>query len=398
MPATRDAVSTLKGYYYQFDFFILKLLQASTDDTVVVMEGIEDVDIKTASETTAIQCKYYAGTDYNHSKIAEPIRYMLKGYVSKPAVHLKYKLYGYYKSGSNKLTLPLTVEFVKKHFLSYTVKGVRHEFHTEEGISDDQINGFIGNLDINLNALEYEEQENAIRQAIRNEFNVRPESTVDYYYNTALGLVRKLCTAPEVAARSISKGEFVNILKNSATDSFDAWFLIKKGRDKYCHLMRSRYFSSYNVSPNKRFFLIDAKGATVQQIVKIIEQIKNKYSKFGPRIEKPFSPYIYLHHVSDIDKASVMQTLVEDRIIICDGYSFKGASFDVKVMTESIKHDHRIDIRIIHSLDELNQIIPLLHGSKEIYQFYMEKAFYERTDSNVVKICISDITDINAII
>lgn len=45
MPCTRDAVATLKGYYYQFDYFILQLLEAATEDTVVTLEGMEDVDI-----------------------------------------------------------------------------------------------------------------------------------------------------------------------------------------------------------------------------------------------------------------------------------------------------------------------------------------------------------------
>ena len=70
MSSIRDTVITLEGYYYQFDFFILQLLEAAADDIVVTLDGMEDVDIKTATDTTAVQCKYYAGTDYTHSKIA----------------------------------------------------------------------------------------------------------------------------------------------------------------------------------------------------------------------------------------------------------------------------------------------------------------------------------------
>lgn len=54
MSSSRDAVATLKGYYYQFDYFILQLLTAATDDTVVTLEGMEDVDIKTATEISAV--------------------------------------------------------------------------------------------------------------------------------------------------------------------------------------------------------------------------------------------------------------------------------------------------------------------------------------------------------
>lgn len=42
---SREATSTIKGYYYQFDYFILQLLQLQDDDDSVRIEGIEDVDI-----------------------------------------------------------------------------------------------------------------------------------------------------------------------------------------------------------------------------------------------------------------------------------------------------------------------------------------------------------------
>ena len=44
MARTREATATIKGYYYQFDLFILELLQLPSDDDRVCLEGIEDVD------------------------------------------------------------------------------------------------------------------------------------------------------------------------------------------------------------------------------------------------------------------------------------------------------------------------------------------------------------------
>ena len=42
---TRAADATIKGYYYQFDTSILKLLDLSTNSDTVTIEGIEDIDI-----------------------------------------------------------------------------------------------------------------------------------------------------------------------------------------------------------------------------------------------------------------------------------------------------------------------------------------------------------------
>ena len=58
MSRKRDAVDTIKGYYYQFNYSIQCILNGNDDDEFTV-EGIEDVDAASGDETLAIQCKYY---------------------------------------------------------------------------------------------------------------------------------------------------------------------------------------------------------------------------------------------------------------------------------------------------------------------------------------------------
>lgn len=77
----RNAVNTIKGYFYQFDYSILRILELDNSDDSITVEHIEDIDVKTANETTAIQCKYYEKTEYNHSTIAKPIRFMLLNFI-----------------------------------------------------------------------------------------------------------------------------------------------------------------------------------------------------------------------------------------------------------------------------------------------------------------------------
>lgn len=400
MAHSRDAIDTLRGYYYQFDYFILKLLTADNDDDMITLEGIEDVDIQSVTETTAVQCKYYAGTDYNHSKIAQPIRFMLKGFVNHVGLPLNYKLYGFYKSGTEKLTLPLTLDFVKKHFLTYTSEKVKHEFHIDEGISDAQISDFISHLEVSLNAKTYEQQEKEVQLAIKTVFNLKGnvEKQVFFFYNRALAVVRQFCIEPDVAKRTLSKRQFVELLKQEASLTFDAWYLVKKGKEQYCRLMRSRYFSTLNVSPVKRFFLIDTAGATVPQIIKVIRQVKEKYSKFALRLDRPFCPFIYLEGISEADKNTVIKTLIEDRLIIKDGYAYRGADFNAQSLACNITQDQRVDIKYLHTTDEMNQVLSLVRGTKLIYQFYLERPFYSYADGSDIKINITEINDIISII
>ncbi len=58
MEKGRDATDTIIGYYYQFDYTILQLLELQNEDDAVTIEGIEDVDILTTDSMEAVQCKY----------------------------------------------------------------------------------------------------------------------------------------------------------------------------------------------------------------------------------------------------------------------------------------------------------------------------------------------------
>jgi hypothetical protein len=53
----RSAVSTIRGYFYQFDRSILSILNLVEAQESVSIECIEDIDVRTATETTAVQCK-----------------------------------------------------------------------------------------------------------------------------------------------------------------------------------------------------------------------------------------------------------------------------------------------------------------------------------------------------
>ena len=132
--ASRSAEATIKGYFYQFDSSILELLKLESDLDSISVEGIEDIDINTATEQTAIQCKYYEGTEYNHSVIAEPIRLMLNHfseYKRDNANKINYILRGHYKSGQHKLSLPIDINYLKNHFLTYSQNKIKRQHFTD---------------------------------------------------------------------------------------------------------------------------------------------------------------------------------------------------------------------------------------------------------------------------
>ena len=140
--SNRSATDTIKGYFYQFDYSICQLLNLPLNTDQITVEGIEDVDIESLSRTTAVQCKYYSKTEYNHSVIAKPIRLMLSHFAelknnNSPVV--QYHLYGHYKSGQNKLTLPIDLIFLKDKLLTFRSGGIQKKHHIELGVDDSEL-------------------------------------------------------------------------------------------------------------------------------------------------------------------------------------------------------------------------------------------------------------------
>ena len=201
----RSAIDTIKGYFYQFDYTINKILNLPKDSDEIIVEGIEDIDINTSTEETAIQCKYYAKTEYNHSVIAKPIRLMLSHFKNGKTPKINYLLYGHYKAGQNKLSLPITVKFLKDNFLTYTSSRVKHEHHIELGLSDADLQEFIDLLTIDINAKEYQLQLTDIISSLSTNFSCDTFDSEYYFYNNALNEIRKIAIEDNIVNRRISK-------------------------------------------------------------------------------------------------------------------------------------------------------------------------------------------------
>lgn len=163
----RNAVSTLKGYFYQFDFSILQLLNLDNMADKVTIEGIEDIDITIIDSKIAIQCKYYEGMEYNHSEIAEAIKYLLMDFAERKnngSKKINYMLYGYYLKGQDKLPDIIDVSFLKSKFLTHKRKNKdTGEFQIVKeyerlNLTDKDLEDFLTLVKVDVNAQKLEQQ------------------------------------------------------------------------------------------------------------------------------------------------------------------------------------------------------------------------------------------------
>ena len=401
---SRSATDTIKGYFYQFDYSIKKILECHNPNDSITVEGIEDIDVKTATDETAIQCKYYAKTEYNHSVIGKPIRLMLSNFITEKnngKTPIEYSLYGYYNSGHHKLVLPLTVNELKDNFLTYTENRVKQYHHINVGASDVDLGDFISHLKIDINAQEYDVQLKSIFDFLKSSFNCNDFEAEHFYYNNALNTIRKLAIENEVTKRVITKSEFLNKI-DSKSVLFNKWFIEFKGLKKYFKELRAEYFTSLNSSSFDRFFLIEIDDTHYLRayVKELIFLISKKWSKISQRESNPFCPFIYLHGIEETELIALKRELANEEFVFTDGYLFKGSDFNPKSILIRPDFNNGILIKFLNEKNHIDLVLAESRKTKEIYQFYFNQPFYVNNANALkhIKIQIKDLNHIKEII
>lgn len=401
MSKGRDAIDTIIGYYYQFDYYILQLLNLSKDTDTVTIEGIEDVDISEDGILKAIQCKYYAKTEYNHSKIASPIRLMLKDYALRKRDGRKlisYMLYGHYESGHEKYPKIFDIDFLKSNICTYTQNKVKHTLYTELNLDDSQLEEFLNLLVVDINAKSYEEQEKQIFTQMCKIFKCDMFEAEYYYYNNALRIVKDIATEQAEKKRVLSKHEFLGLINHKGM-LFDSWYIEFKGIKQCCKDIKTQYFTKFNISPFERFFLIQYDElSTDQEVADLLLLIAKRWSKISQRTSKPFCPFVYIHGISAERLISIKNIITNSGVNICDGYNYLGAKYNADMMLKKTNYYIGIQLKILNEKQYLNSLLKNASGVKEIYQFYIDTPFWENNQYDNVKIPIKRTTDIGMIV
>lgn len=403
--SNRNANDTILGYFYQFDLSIEKILELRNDADSIVVEGVEDIDVNTATEKTAIQCKYYSKTEYNHSIIAKPIRFMLSHYKTlkndnKPFI--KYLIYGKYQSGQDKLPLSIERVFLKEHFLTYTENKVKRYHHIELDLSDTDLDNFISCLVININAKQYDEQLQNIIALLQTIFSCSDFEAEHYYYNNALKVIKNLAIQEDEKNRLIRKKDFLSQI-NKKEILFNSWFIKLKGKQKHLKEIKKQYFTlGLNTSPFERFFLIEIEEGNYDraELKTLLLGIQKKWSKLSRRESQPFCPYIYLHGVATESLVDIKTCLRDEGYPCVDGFDFYGASYEAKSIIIQANYHNNIKLKIVNDISHIESALSVIARTKEVYQFYIKKPFFNPVGFNErhVKIQVENLKDIEEIV
>lgn len=394
MSKPRSAISTIKGYFYQFDKSILEILEQSNETDMVTIEGIEDIDIENSDERNFIQCKYYEKTDFDNSIIRKPIQLMFRHYLENRTEpkdkNFTYRLYGYYKKGHEKL-LELTTENLKTYFLdfskfgvidesgnsNYRIKNKKGEVIFEETVKDDDIEDFKNHLFIDIKADSYENQIEKIKSKIQNDLSDYSEEDIELIYFNALKIIKDLACEHNIEKRQISKKEFWDRIKTK-NYYFERWMSELLEWKNYKKIIHKKYFPRVsNLSPAHRFFILDCQGESVNNVKNVISEISRKYS----RLIHQFSPYVYLYNTLNVDFVTELkEKLYEDGCFFKDGFPFKNSKFRFQEMLIKPDKFNGISVRILEHPINLSIILQKLVEVERVDQLPINLYIFNKSN------------------
>lgn len=378
--SNRSANATIKGYFYQFDHTIVQLLAASSPHASVVVEGIEDIDLDDGDNSLLVQCKYYEGTTYNHSVIKDAVIQMMRHFHSlgcPTSPKFRYRIFGHYKEGQEKLDAGIDLDLLKGSFLTYVHDKVKHEVHSELGISDAQLNTFCGMLNVNIKAPSYEEQQKQVVKLLVSQISgCKPDDAEIFYYPNAINVIQALAIPANESDRRITKGNFIAAV-NRKEIVLSMWLRQKFGDDYYAKLIKKKHFRfpSTRVPKASRIFAIDMTDEfDLTNAVTLLSRIGTTLSHVEhtrtPQQDR-FCPYVLLRGLKQEDLISLKGCLLNQGVSFEDGYPFNGAPFSPAHLAMAPTKDNLLKLKFIPAEDHLGPVVSAVAGSAtEVFDFF----------------------------
>jgi hypothetical protein len=378
----RSAYATIKGYFYQFDHTIVRVLEAAAPQSSVVVEGIEDIDLEDGDYSALVQCKYYEGSNYNHSVIKDAVIQMLRHYSAAGCPtdpKFRYRVYGHYKEGQEKLPAGFDLDFLKKNFLTYKRDKITHEVHAELGVSDTQLDNFRNMLDVDVQAPSYDEQQNQVIRLLVSQIpGCNSEDAKVFYYPNAINVIQSLAIQTDAKSRKITKAKFVAEVNRKDT-VFNLWLREKFGNDYYAKLIKRKFFKfpSTKIPKASRIFVIDMTNEfNLSNAITLLAKISTFFSHVEhtrtPQSDR-FCPYVLLRGLSSEDLVSLKGGLLKQGIRFVDGYPFNGSDFAPEHLATEPSKENLIRLKFIPTVEQLAPVVSAINGSVvELFDFYKD--------------------------
>lgn len=249
---SRSAEHSIQGYLYQFDRTLQVVLESDAQ-TVVTVEGIEDIDATSQVRAEAIQCKYHEGRAYRPSAIYKPLLQMLAHFCANPQLNLQYTLHVHFPdlaSGPQEFTIS-DIDGA----LGTSDAGLRLLVKSCKGADK---NAFLERF-IFWSGPAFNEQRSSVQGLLRaNIPTATPQDVVDIFYPNSLQVIADLGTRPSPAERTITKKILLQRLKEMKRTAISRWTREVLGEQRLLQIKKKQMSSALDMNSRKRHFLLQA--------------------------------------------------------------------------------------------------------------------------------------------
>lgn len=424
---SRVADSTIKGFLYQFNLTLKRILESTNDEEIQVEGIIEDIDVISGSKVTAIQCKYHESQEkFDLSTIYKPILQMLKNYTLNPDAQIKYILYAYFptlEEGKYVLTKKNFEDMLATNnidnicnYIAYIKPCKTPEIFAiidkksktvdeKKKIKDYYIQNEIDVLcDIDLFISKYfsfeigksySDMEVSIKELLVGEgfskFDVQ-----DIFYPNVIQKIAEISSNKNDKERIVNKQWIINDLKDTKTTAITRWTKELMHYKELLKTRRKQLSEHLNVNFRKRCFILESSDIDNfdKDIVVFLSDFTNIYcSKVKLHIPATFCIIDYTKEKVD----DLISRLYSKNIIVENGYKgnifFKDAF--VKEPEKKINEGWiQFVLKLCHGMAEIYEII---NQNKPDDIFIIGKSVPSELilkDVNVEKIEIANFTEL----
>lgn len=369
----------IKGFEYQIDKNILEILKQSDINKLVNVEQNQDID----SSDFVMQVKYKEAAKFVPSAIKNPLIQLIDEFkVDKTKKYILYCYFGDFNGYTESTPLDTILGSSKSNYSSKEKTDFQTSFHLR----------FSPKFDIQL--------EQTISEIMKLGF--QEEEAIIHHCRITKHLRNLVVNhAPtNVTNRSTTKKEVIELIKNDRKILFTNSFRTYKGELQYFKKLKKEYFTFRNVDKTVRIFIIELTGTeSTIDLVHIAKKISSKYFKLLSRDIKGESPFIFYRNITERGLVMLKTRLIEDGIVLKDGYDFKGASFNINSITIKSTKENKVAIKFINQEDDLVQILDVnLNITKEVVQYFYTKPEDYDHRHREIKIEIKALNEIEKII
>lgn len=249
---SRTADYTIKGFLYQFNKTLFEILK-SPDGSTITAEGIvEDVEVVTASATSAIQCKYHEASEaFTPSQIYKPLLQMMYHFHGNPGGNVDYILFAHYPTMASGRSTLGKADF--EAALSSTNKDFKGYVETLQGKID--LDTFNSSFTMEFGP-SLEDLVAQVKDAL--EANGIPESDIDTLaYPNAINMIAQISVKHDPKERQITKMAFVTDLKSIRKTAISRWTLALHTRKQLLDARRKQLKTHLDINCRLRYFVVD---------------------------------------------------------------------------------------------------------------------------------------------